>query len=236
MFLLFSPVTLCIIAALFPALFLMRVIYRQDKIEKEPGGLLLSLIFMGVLAALAAMVLENIGQAILTAFVSPDNPFFVVLFAFLVVALAEEGAKYFLMRKKTWNNPNFNYTFDGIIYAVFVSLGFAGFENIGYVMGYGLSVAPARALLAIPGHLAFSVFMGFYYARAKTAFLDGNRGAQKAYERLALLVPVFLHGFYDACAMTGTSFATLLFFIFVIVVDIAVFRVVRHESRTDRPV
>ena len=102
MFLLFSPVTLCIIAALFPALFLMRVIYRQDKIEKEPGGLLLSLIFMGVLAALAAMVLENIGQAILTAFVSPDNPFFVVLFAFLVVALAEEGAKYFLMRKKTW--------------------------------------------------------------------------------------------------------------------------------------
>ena len=58
MFLLFSPVTLCIIAALFPALFLMRVIYRQDKIEKEPGGLLLSLIFMGVLAALAASVLE----------------------------------------------------------------------------------------------------------------------------------------------------------------------------------
>ena len=236
MFILFNPVTLCIIAALFPALFLMRVIYRQDKIEKEPGGLLLSLIFMGVLAALAAMVLENIGEKILTTFVHPENPFFVILFAFLVVALAEEGAKYFLMRRKTWRNPNFNYTFDGIIYAVFLSLGFAGFENIGYVMGYGLSVAPARALLAIPGHLAFSVFMGFYYSRAKTAFLDGNRSAQRAYERLALIVPVFLHGFYDACAMSGTSLSALLFFAFVIIVDIAVFRVVRHESRADRPV
>lgn len=236
MFILFNPVTLCIIAALFPALFLMRVIYRQDKVEKEPGGLLLSLIFMGVLAALAAVILENIGERILVTFIQPENPFFAVFFAFLVVALAEEGAKYYLMRWKTWRNPNFNYTFDGIIYAVFVSLGFAGFENIGYVMGYGLSVAPARALLAIPGHLAFSVFMGFYYSRAKTAFLDGNRSAQKAYEKLALIVPVFLHGFYDACAMTGTALSTILFFIFVIIVDIAVFRVVRRESRTDRPV
>ena len=212
------------------------MIFRQDKIEKEPGGLLLSLIFMGVLSALLAMVLENIGEAVLSTFVSSDHPFFIVLFAFLVVALAEESAKYFLMRLRTWKNPNFNYTFDGIVYAVFVSLGFAGFENLGYVMGYGLSVAPARALLAIPGHLAFSVFMGFYYSRAKTAFLDGNRSMQKTYERLALIVPVFLHGFYDACAMTGTALSVLLFFVFVVAVDIIIFRVVRHESRADRPV
>lgn len=71
------------------------------------------------------------------------------------------------LHARTWRNPNFNYRFDGIVYAVFVSLGFAAFENIQYVLHYGLSVALPRAIFAVPGHMSFAVFMGLFYGRAK---------------------------------------------------------------------
>ena len=69
MMLLFRPLTIIatvyILAAVLPAFFLLRYIYRQDKVEKEPMGLLVKLLFMGVLSALCSIVLESIGQRIL---------------------------------------------------------------------------------------------------------------------------------------------------------------------------
>ena len=49
---------------------------------------------------------------------------------FGIVAIAEESSKYIFLRHRTWNNPEFNCTYDGVIYAVFTSLGFALWENI----------------------------------------------------------------------------------------------------------
>lgn len=156
-----------LLAALLPAAFLMRYIYRMDTIEKEPPGLLTGLVFLGVGAAVVAIVLETLGQGILNAFLAQDDPAYSIVFAFLVVAVVEEGAKFLFLRWRTWKDPNFNYRFDGIVYAVFLSLGFAAFENVSYVMGYGLTVALYRALLAIPAHMGFAVFMGYFYSRAK---------------------------------------------------------------------
>lgn len=48
--------------------------------------------------------------------------------------------KLFFLYRRSWRDDNFNYKFDGVVYAVFVSLGFAAFENIMYVFSYGLSV------------------------------------------------------------------------------------------------
>lgn len=64
-----------------------------------------------------------------------------ILLAFLVVAVVEEGTKFFFLHQKTWHSPYFNYRYDAIVYAVFVSLGFAAFENVKYIFNYGLSVA-----------------------------------------------------------------------------------------------
>ena len=146
-------------AALLPAIYLMRYIYRKDTVEKEPPMLLMSLLIYGVIAALISIILENIGTKVLDSLMDQSTMGYTLVLAFAVVAVVEEGAKFAMLKRRTWNDMNFNYRFDGIVYAVFVSLGFAAFENIGYVLGYGLSVAPARALLAIPGHtcaLAYS--------------------------------------------------------------------------------
>lgn len=234
--LIFSVLAIYVLAAVLPAIFLMRYVYRQDQIEPEPVGLLASLVWKGVLAALAAIVLEFIGQTVLQGLVSDDNPNYVYYLAFLVVAAVEEGTKLFFLYRRTWKEPNFNYRFDAIVYAVFVSLGFAAFENVKYVFSYGLSVALPRAILAVPGHMGFAVFMGIFYGRAKRCADWGNRFGCKVNLILSYLFPVALHGVYDSCCMTGTNRSTLVFVIFVLVMYLLVFRLIRHESRTDTPI
>ena len=111
-------IILYFIAALLPTFFLMKYIYKQDTIEKEPPGLLWSLALKGVLAALASIILEMLGKSVLNWLVDPDNPKYVVLLAFLVVAVVEEGTKFFFLYRQTWNEFNFNYLHIGLIYAI----------------------------------------------------------------------------------------------------------------------
>jgi len=240
MMLLFRPLTIIaavyILAAVLPAFFLLRYIYRQDKVEKEPMGLLVKLLLMGVLSALCSIILERIGQRILNLVVQPGTVAHTVLLAFVVVAMVEEGTKFYFLKRRTWNDWNFNYRFDGIVYAVFVSLGFAAYENIRYVMSYGLSVALPRAVSAIPGHMSFAVFMGLFYGRAKVCHSWGDERGCRRNLRRAYVSAVLMHGFYDACAMLGTTAAMITFLVFVAVLFLSVVRIVKRESQRDVPV
>lgn len=232
----YSMLIIYVLAAVIPAAILMCYIYKKDRIEREPPWLLGSLVLLGVAAALVAIVLEILGQSILDSLVSVNNPKYILLLAFLVVAAVEEGTKFFFLYRRTWRDPNFNYRFDAIVYAVFVSLGFAAFENIKYVFNYGLSVALPRALLAIPGHMGFAVFMGFFYGRAKLCFTFGDRSGCKLNLISGYLAAVFLHGVYDTCCMTGTARSTLIFVVFVLAMYLAVYFLIKHEAKTDAPV
>ena len=157
-----AVIAIYILAAVLPALFLMRYIYRQDKTEKEPPALLVSLVLWGVAAALVSIALESFGVRLLSSFVDKNDPAYEIILAFLVVAVVEEGTKFIFLKRRTWRDPNFNFRFDGIVYAVFVSLGFAAFENIRYVMGFGLSAASSgrcsryRGIWVLPSLWVFS--------------------------------------------------------------------------------
>ena len=233
------PVVLIILiylaAALLPAFILLRYVYRKDVLEKESGRLLRSLILRGVSAALLSIILETIGQRILTlSRISPYSPLYYIILCFLVIAAVEEGTKYYLMKKRTWNDPEFDYTFDAIVYSVFVSLGFAAFENIGYIFNYGLSVALPRAFLSIPGHMGFAVVFGCYYAKAKKASLAGDEAGSRDALLRGYISSVLLHGFYDACAMIGTGASFFVFLVFIVVFYRRVFRLVKQESLADQ--
>ena len=230
------PNLIYFLAAVLPAVFLLRYVYKHDTIEKEPAGLLWSLIGMGCLAALCSGVLEGVANYLLEFFIAPSSPYYVILLAFLVVAVVEEGTKLFFLRLRSWNHPAFNYRFDGLVYAVFVSLGFAALENVQYVVNYGLSVALPRALLAIPGHMSFAIFMGVYYGRAKHLENRGDYAASRRSLRAGYLTAVFLHGFYDACAMIGTGWSSVVFLVFVILMFATAFRTLKRESLTDEPI
>lgn len=232
----FLPNLVYFLAAVLPAAYLMRYVYRHDTIEKEPAGLLWSLIGMGCLAALCSGVLEGVAQYLLQFFVAPTSPYYVILLAFLVVAVVEEGTKLFFLKLRSWRHPAFNYRFDGLVYAVFVSLGFAALENVQYVVNYGLSVALPRALLAIPGHMSFAIFMGVWYGRAKHFENRGCYAASRRSLRTGYLTAVFLHGFYDSCAMIGTMWASIVFIVFVVVMFFLAYQTLKREAATDEPI
>ena len=101
---------------------------------------------------------------------------------------------------------------------------------------YGLSVALPRAILAIPGHLGFSVFMGFFYSRAKRHYDMGHFTTGRIHLLLAYLAPVLLHGVYDSCCMLGSNMSTVVFVLFVAAMYFIVIRLIKRESRTDRPI
>lgn len=224
-------------AAVLPAAVLMFYIYRKDRVEKEPGKLLGKLLLGGVLAAFAAMALEYGSDYLLTLYAESTTMSlagFGVLTA-ASVAVIEEISKFFFLRRFSWNHPAFNYRFDGIVYAVFVSLGFAAFENILYVFFYGgLEVALPRALLAIPAHMSFAVYMGLMYGIAKGYERRGNEQKTNLLQTAGFLMAVILHALYDGSIMAGTPASVMFFYGFVALMDIMVIITIHRASKYDR--
>lgn len=109
-----------IAAAVIPAVFLLVHVYRADKLEKEPAPLLISLVLYGIAATFIALLLERFGSWLLGRYFPENSTPYNVLMYFGVVAFSEEGAKYFLLKRRTWNSAAFNCQFDGVVYAVFV--------------------------------------------------------------------------------------------------------------------
>ena len=223
-----------IAAAVIPAVILLLQVYRADRLEKEPTGLLISLLLFGVIATALAIVTETIGENILLSFFDETDLGYLILSNFIVVALSEEGFKLLLLRWRTWRSPNFNCQFDGVVYAVFVALGFALWENISYVLMYGLSTALVRAVTAVPGHACFGVFMGVWYGLAKRLHGQGRDSASKLCRVLALLLPALLHGCYDFIASIESVHYGWLFAAFVAILFVLAFILVRRQARHDR--
>jgi RsiW-degrading membrane proteinase PrsW (M82 family) len=222
-----------IAAAIIPALFLMVRIYKIDHLEKESGPLLRKLVVAGILSSLIALVEERVLSYLLANFVSYDSLAYNVILYFVVVAVSEESSKYLMLFRNSWNTPEFNCVFDGVVYAVFVSLGFALWENISYVLNYGIYAAFARALTAIPGHACFGVFMGVFYSAAKKYERYGDISSMSICRFMAILVPVLLHGSYDFIATMETDGFNYVFIIFVAILFIASNLVVKRVVSND---
>ncbi len=224
---------LLILAAVLPAAYLMLKVYQSDRLEREPPRLLIGLVLLGMVSTALAGAAEQLGQRILTWFLTQDSVVYNALFFFLIVGPAEEGFKYAVLRWRTWRHPSFDCQYDGVVYAGFVSLGFALWENIGYVLMYGINTALARALTAVPGHACFGVFMGVWYGAAKRHDLYGAQDRSRRARRLCVIVPALLHGCYDFIASLESETFVLIFIAFVLAMFITALRIVRRASRRD---
>ena len=226
------PDLFLIICAVLPAAILMGYIYKKDTLEKEPSALLRKLVLFGIVSTIPAIILEAVGSAVLGRIFETDGFFYAVFMNFLVIAGAEEGVKFFFLKRKSWNSPDFNCQFDGVVYSVFVSLGFALLENILYVLRYGFSTAIARALLSVPGHACFGVFMGAFYGMAKRYENGGCPQNCQNCLRRSVLIPMLLHGIYDFIATTDYLRASV-FLVFVGTVFSAAIRLTDKLSKED---
>lgn len=221
-----------LVAAVLPAIYLLNIVYREDRFEKEPMGLLLKLLGFGVLSAFLAIVLEYIGEWILSGFLDYYNPLYNVIYFFIIIAGAEEIAKFLFLKLGSYKHSAFNCMFDGIVYAVTVSLGFALFENILYVFDGGLSVACLRAITAVPAHAAFGVFMGIWYGYAK--FMQIHKNQSEGFNlMLCVLIPILIHGAYDYVLSMNSDLIFVVFIVFVILLFGLSVRLVKNVSKND---
>ena len=232
--LLSSVPKIMIAAAVLPAMVLLIYVYRKDVTEKEPGNLLFNLLLLGALSTVFASMTELLGQHVLDSISFESETMKNAILYFIVVALSEEGFKYLLLRYRTWKEPNFNCTFDGVVYAVFVSMGFAIIENIKYVFAYGLATALVRAVTAVPGHACFGVFMGIFYGLAKKYENRGEADISKLFRILALVFPAGLHGAYDYIATMEEYTGDGIFIGFIAVLFIVSYILVNRMSRNDK--
>ncbi len=232
--------------AVIPSVFLLIKVYQADKVEKEPAPLLFKLFIKGLESAFFAAVVEalliNFGLNTLVhlGLIEGEGSFlYHAIEAFLIVAVAEEGFKYYFLKQTTWNHPAFDYRFDAVVYAVFVSLGFATIENNLYVWGSqiesgtGLQLSVYRGVLSVPAHCVFAVAMGIHYGAAKYAQGHEQFDLEEAGLRKAFLVPVLMHGFFDFALMMNQPLYTGLFFVFVILADYRALKAVGRASQTD---
>ena len=128
------------------------------------------------------------------------NFFEVMAYSFIGVALIEEFCKFIMAFAGSYFNKAYDEVYDGIVYAVYVSLGFACFENILYVFAnQSIAVGISRGILSVPGHACDAVFMGYYLSLAKVYASQGRKDLEKRNIVLSVVVPTILHGIYDFC-------------------------------------
>lgn len=197
-----------LLASLAPVFIILFYIYFRDKYDKEPLGLLVKALLMGMVIVLPVIFVERflMGQMPEAGKVAGA-----AYHAFVVAGFTEELFKFLALYILVWRSPSFNEQFDGIVYAVFVSLGFAGVENVLYVIDGGMQTALTRAITAVPAHAIFGIAMGYYLGIARM-----YKELRSAYLGRALLVPVLLHGIYDFILMVEIGWLLLLFIPYVI--------------------
>lgn len=193
--------------ALGPVIALIIYFYHKDKYEKEPLKLLFLAFICGALVTIPVIFVE----LALMGFVKSFSDVFIKIFltSFLVAGFTEEFSKFLIFKSLIYNNKEFNEPYDGIIYTVMISLGFAAFENIGYVlMAYFktgvagiLATGLLRAIFSVPAHALFGAVMGYFFGLAKFA---KNKKIESKYIYKGLMFAIILHGFFDFFLFTRT--------------------------------
>ena len=180
-----------LLLAVAPIMAIIVYIYFKDKFEKEPVMFLFKNFTLGGTAS----ILLTFALSALLFIIIPitDEKSLVQMFvkAFFVVGLVEEFSKYIIVRYYSQRSKEFNEPFDGIVYAVMVSMGFAALENILYVFQHGVATGITRAFTAVPAHATFAILMGYFMGKAK---FSKNKTELNL---LGLLVATIFHGAYD---------------------------------------
>ncbi len=177
--------------AVAPGIAVCLFIYSLNKYDKKSIRYLVIAFILGMASTLPALAIQTLAVDV------RNDPFrhsilSYLWYAFVIVALSEEGSKYLVLRGYAYSKAVFKEPFDGVVFAVMIGMGFATVENIEYVIKFGLETGVSRFFLAIPAHAAFAVLMGYPVGRAKF-----EKGRSWWLMAKGLLVAVLFHGSFD---------------------------------------
>lgn len=200
-------------AALAPIVAGLGYIFCKDKYNKEPAGLLAGSFFLGIFSIVPIGIIEETIEAFIQIDSLLPNPLlYAFCNAFVVAACTEECFKMYFLHNYIWKKPEFDERFDGIVYGVFVSLGFACAENLQYVMGFysiggalvAYTVSIRRAIFTIPCHFFCGVILGYYLSLAK--FERNKKNTKSSYISMGLLYAILFHGIFDFILFYQTAY------------------------------
>ena len=175
--------------AIAPGVAIAVYVYFRDKYEKEPLSLLLMTFIAGIAVVIPAATMETVLFNIFPL----ENSLLLhtAVNNFIFVGFTEEFCKYLCLLIIVYPKKEFNEPFDGITYAVMISMGFATAENILYAMNGGLQTAVLRIFTAVPAHASFAVLMGYFVGLSKF------RNHHTPFLFLGLFSATIFHGAYD---------------------------------------
>lgn len=180
-----------IIIAVLPGLVISYYIFYIDKFEREKFLPLVLCFVLGIASTYPGLYLQEFAESVgITE--GEGGLLSTFIYAMLAIALTEELVKSACVFIFPYHRPFFNEPMDGIVYSVFVGMGFATFENILYAESFGLETILVRAVTAVPAHATFGVISGYYYGLSKFQ-------PQRRFVLLAkgLFLAVIFHGVYD---------------------------------------
>lgn len=216
-------IIISLVLIFLPIYLICLFVYKKDN-KKEPKKFLRKLFFFGILSCIPAAIIELVIEP-LFGDINKLNLFSLFIYVALGIALVEEFCKWVIVYKKTYDNKEFDQTYDAIVYSVFVSLGFACLENILYcISSNSVLTSLLRALTAIPGHTLDAIIMGNFLYLSKTLLLNNNKKQSKRMLLLSILMPTLVHTIYDYCIFTDrlifyVIFAIFLLFIYIYSID-----------------
>ncbi len=217
-------------AALLPVAILLWLIYRRDKYCPEPAEQLYKAFRFGMLSTFLSLAISiPLGMlgVYTEEFTSLTGAF---RYAFFGAAIPEEAAKLFMLWLLVRRSKYFDEAIDGIVYAVFISLGFAAIENILYLfnnMEQWVTIGIVRAILSVPAHYAFGVLMGYYYSQYRFSVRPSRKAAV-----CTLAIPVLFHGLFDFLLMSLSTLSP--FIILLTVILFIVFCIKMHRFAQKR--
>ncbi len=211
--------------AIAPVIVILTYLYYRDKYNKEPIWLLLFLLCAGMFSVLPVLGMGGVTDYVGHRF-GVKGLYKAGFRAFIQAGFVEEFFKFLFVFFIVWWNRHFDEKFDGIIYAVYVSMGFALVENILYVSSYGIETGLWRIITAVPAHGIFGISMGYYLGHAKF-----STKLKPLYLALAFIVPWLLHGFYDFVLMADIPWLLIVFVVYLIFMYIYGFRRIRDFSK-----
>ncbi len=176
--------------AVLPGLLICWAVYRADKYEREPLWAVVLCFGLGAAITQPAILLEQ--QIIPMIGEIERDPVLTFLLAFGAISPVEEIMKWLVLIFGAFVWRFFNEPFDGIVYSVMISMGFATVENICYINLFGQETALLRAFTAVPAHLVFAITVGYYAGLAKFHPEDRNHLLLRG-----LLLGILIHGTYD---------------------------------------
>ncbi len=210
------------LVSLIPAAILYFWMKNRIKDDPEYKKTCRKALINGLISTLIVALASGVSSMILAALVKDrESILYIALYNFVVIALAEEAGKMFMMRKLKKGSYAWSWM-ETIVFMTCVGIGFELIESIVYGFVTNAMQMLVRGVTMM--HAVYGMIMGYFFGKAEYT-------GEKIYYVLSLAVPWILHGMFDFTLKDRIADINDFFFlmpgILVIINMVVLFRTIR---------